>query len=349
MKKRMTRMLTFLLCLTLPLSAVAEFAFVQLGADLYADADAQSNVVASYAAGAWVELVEGDGGAEDAGFASAIGPDGLTGYVAEGDVFRLSRVEAEQVAVVANNGKYVNLRAGASKKAQVLAKVNSGTPMLLLESGKSFDNVRVGGMEGYMASGMVKLGLKPIYTRYVESANGKGVNLRDEPTMNGAVLATAPCDSQVSVYILGNGWAYVRYGKQDGYMMSKFLTSVEPGPTYGPIPTGEPNPTYGPVPNPDPDSDFWDTNVTRYVSNGGSSVRYRSGPGGSAKVLGKASSGTEVFELSTNGAWSKITIGYGGNPVYMMSEYLVTIMPDEPDDPVVIDDPVEPDESDFGD
>lgn len=343
MKKRFLLLIALVLCVSLPLTALAEFAFVQLGTDLLAQADPSSQIVSFYGAGAWVEINDDD--SADEGFVCVTGPDGLVGYVADTDVFILSQTPQNQIAVVTNNGKYVNLRAAASKQAQVLAQVNSGTPMLLLNAGKTFDHVSVGGLEGYMVTGMVKTGLRPISNPVVQSANGKNVNLRSEPTMNGDILASVPYGSQVSVYMLGGGWAYVQYRNVDGYMMSRFLTSSynpvpKPVPNPVPNPVPDPGPMPGPVPNPDPDSDFWTTGQTCYVNNGGASVRYRSGPGGSASVLGKLASGTEVFEISTNGAWSKITIGYGGEPVYMMSQYLVTFMPID-DDPVDIgDDPV---------
>lgn len=327
MKRRFAQLAALLLCLTLPLSAAAEFAFVQLGANAYAEPDASSQVVSAYAAGTWVEVAQGDAEAEDDEYVSVVGPDGLGGYMAKTDVMILSQTPPEAVAVVANNGKYVNLRAQASKKARVLAKVNSGTPMTLVEAGKSFDQLRLGGLEGYMVAGMVKTGLAPIYAPVVKSPNQKNVNLRSEPTMNGDILASIRYGEQVSVYMHGSGWAYVRYKNTDGYVMTKFLASAKDDPDPKPVPN--------PVPNPDPDSDFWETGGTRYVSNGGASVRYRSGPGGSAKVLGKLRSGDEVYEVSTNGSWSKILVGAGGSAVYMMSQYLVTIMPVDDDDPIV--------------
>ena len=331
MKKRFLVLTALLLCVILPVTAMAEFAFVQLDTALYAEADAASGALSSYSAGTWVEVLEGDGATEDGAFVNVTGPDGLIGYVPAASVFILSQVSPDQVVVVANNGKYVNLRAEASKKAAVLAQVNSGTPMTLLEAGKSFDHVLLGDVEGYMMASMVKAGLTPIYSPVVQNPNGKNVNLRSEPTMNGDILTSVPSGAQVGVYMLGSGWAYVKYNKVDGYMMSKFLTSSKPVPTPGP------------VPNPDPDSDFWEVNLTCFVSNGGSSVRYRNGPGSSAQVLGKLASGTEVFVLTTNGAWSYITFGAGSTPVYIMSKYLVTVMPDEPD-PDPIDDPVIPDD-----
>ena len=83
-----------------------------------------------------------------------------------------------------------------------------------------------------------------------------------------------------------------------------------------------------------------------YVSNGGSTVRYRTGPGTDYSTAGKCYSGDEVYVYSSNGTWSKISIGYGGGQYYMMSQYLVYVDPIDPDpDPYgPIPDPVpEPD------
>lgn len=327
MKRRLLQLIMLLLCLMLPFSAIAEFAFVQRDVEAYTQPDPASGVASSYKAGTWLELLEGDGVSADENYAGVVGPDGLIGYVSKTNIFVLSQSAQDAVAVVANNGKYVNLRAEGNKKAKVLAKVDTGTPVTFLENGKSYSHVRLADLDGYMATSMLKVGLQPIFSPAVKSSNKKSVNLRSEPTMNGDILASIPYGKKVSVYIMGGGWAYVRYDQTDGYIMTKFLSSSKDSPV--------PNP----VPNPNPDSDFWDTGATRYVSNGGSSVRYRNGPGGSAKTLGKLRSGDEVYEVSTNGAWSKILINAGGNPVYMMSKYLVTIMPIE-DDPVDITDPV---------
>ncbi len=316
---------------------MAEFAFVQLGTELHEQPDAASNVISSYKAGTWVEIEAADGAvgsadvegapAPDVDFLNVTGPDGMTGFVPATNLFILSQTPAQDVAVVANNGKYVNLRQEASKKATILAKVNSGTPMTLIETGKKFDHVRIGGIEGYMAAGMLKVGMRPISTLEVKTGNGKNVNMRSEPTLNGDVLTTVPNGAQVSVMISGGGWSYVRYRQTDGYIMSKFLTHKAPDPT--------------PKPDPDPEKGFWDVGLTCFVSNGGASVRYRSGPGKDYPVLGSYSSGTEIFVYSTNGTWSKISRGYGGKMVYMMSKYIVTINPGDDDDyePIYEDEP----------
>lgn len=325
MRKHVCRWLSLILCLVLlPISALGEYAFVQLGAQMYSEPASTSSVVSSYKAGTWLEIQDADGASEsDSGYLRVMGTDGRVGYVQTKDVFVESMVNPSQMAVVANGGKYVNLRSQPDKKSSVLAKVNSGTPMILNSASKSFDQVTVGDLQGYMASGLLAVGGKPIYSAYIESSNKKDVNLRSEPSADSSVVAKMPCFSQVKVYILGGGWAKVSYQKHTGYVMSKFLTSV-------PSPAPNPNPD-----EPDDPVGFREVNSTAYVSNGGAPVRYRTGPSTSSSVAGKASSGTEVFILATNGTWDKITIGYGGGVYYMMSRYIVTVMPiDDPDGPM---------------
>ena len=320
--KRFLGMLLALCLLAVPLCSLAEFAFVQLGATTYSEPSEDSQPVSSYVAGTWLEIIE-DGGGEDTDedFVLVEGTDGRQGYASTGDVFVQSSVSAADTAVVANKGKFVNLRQSDSKKAAVIAKVNSGTPMLLMQRGAEYDQVRLGTLVGYMASSMVATDGRAIYAAYAISANGKSINMRSEPTTNGDVLASVPYGSQINVFISGGGWSEIEYKGQRGYMMSKFV-SLQGGP--------EPVPTY--VPNPNPD-DFTDVNLTMYVSNRGGTVRYRTGPSTKASVAGKCRTGDEVFVYATNGAWCKISIGYGGDTYYMMSKYLVSIMPDPEPEP----------------
>lgn len=315
--------LTLILAMLLPLTAGAEFAFVQLGASMYQKPDAKAKATAKYKAGTWLELVQADGtdadaaAAAEAGFVQVIGTNGKAGYVKANDLFILSEHDYAAVAVANNNGAAVNLRDHpGTKNTKILGKVSSGTPMVFGELQDGYYAVTIGGKEGFMSQKLITTGMAPLYLAYAVSANKKPIALRSEPTTNGDILAEMPNASAINVYILGGGWAYVNFNGTMGYMMSKFIS-------------GTPEKK-----EPTPEKGFKDVNITAFVSDGGKSVRYREGPSTDDKVLGKAASGTEVFIYSSNGKWSKISIGFGGKQVYMMAKYLVTIMPIDDDDPM---------------
>ena len=69
-------------------------------------------------------------------------------------------------------------------------------------------------------------------TRYVYTKDGKSLNLRSTPKSNtGNKIGNIPYGTKIIVReYLDDGWAYVKYGKRFGYVMSKYLWEVKPLP-----------------------------------------------------------------------------------------------------------------------
>ena len=69
-------------------------------------------------------------------------------------------------------------------------------------------------------------------TRYVYTKDGKSLNLRSTPTSTtGNKIGNIPYGTKIIVReYLDDGWAYVKYGKRFGYVMSKYLWEVKPLP-----------------------------------------------------------------------------------------------------------------------
>lgn len=64
-----------------------------------------------------------------------------------------------------------------------------------------------------------------IGTLYVNTANGKGLNMRSRPNTNGQILTTIPNGSAVTLFWYENSsWAYVAYRSYFGFCMTRHLS-----------------------------------------------------------------------------------------------------------------------------
>ena len=117
------------------------------------------------------------------------------------------------------------------------------------------------------------------------------LNLRQQPSTDSPILATA-CSGEC-VVILGqeNGWYRVNYNLQEGYMSADYLT----------VSTVE-NAELG------------------YGTVTGSGVNLRSGPGTSHAKVGTASHGDKCYIIGLNQGWYKVL--YGSKTCYIRSDYL---------------------------
>lgn len=121
--------------------------------------------------------------------------------------------------------------------------------------------------------------------------SASGLNLREQPSTDSPVLATANSGDCVVVLGLADGWYHVNYNLQDGYMSADYLTvstveNAELG--YG-IVTGD-------------------------------SVNLRSGPSTGHSKVGTVSSGERCYIIGLNQGWYKVLSG--GSSCYIRSDFL---------------------------
>ena len=127
-------------------------------------------------------------------------------------------------------------------------------------------------------------------TRYVTAGT---LNLRAEASTESSVLGKYGWGTEVMVKGYDGEWAYVDVAGQSGYMYAKYL--------------GEESATH----------------VTRYVNTNTRGLNLRAEPNGS--ILGSYPRGTAVTVLSTNGGWSKVSVGEKTG--YMYSHWLSASKP----------------------
>ena len=119
------------------------------------------------------------------------------------------------------------------------------------------------------------------------------LNLRAEASTESDVLGKYGWGTQVLVKGMNGDWAYVDVAGQSGYMYAKYLGSE-----------GE-------------------TNATAYVKTNTRGLNLRTEPNGD--ILGSYPRGTKVTVLSTDGAWSKVSVD--GRTGYMSSRWLSAVKP----------------------
>ena len=117
------------------------------------------------------------------------------------------------------------------------------------------------------------------------------LNLRQQPSTDSPILATAYSGECVVVLGQENGWYRVNYNLQEGYMSADYLT----------VSTVE-NAELG------------------YGTVTGSGVNLRSGPSTSHARVGTASYGDKCYIIGLNQGWYKVL--YGSKTCYIRSNYL---------------------------
>ena len=171
---------------------------------------------------------------------SKIRINGRTGYMMNdfikiGYSGNVDVVEPYTAYVVSDNGKGVVLRSGPSKQYDVLATYNVGQPVTMLSYGKTWCEISVNGLEGYMMTEYLSTqrpagsgSVTANYSAYVTSGNGKGVRMRMGAGTIYPTIATYSVGTKVTVLEYGKNWCKIRVGSNTGYMMTEFLTTTQP-------------------------------------------------------------------------------------------------------------------------
>lgn len=91
----------------------------------------------------------------------------------------------------------------------------------------------------------------PTSTMYVKTANGKPLNLREEPDLHARIVVKIPYGTEVKVYtdFVGMVWYHVQYGLFTGYVKAGFLVARKPKPFVTPTPRPTVKPTVTPMPS----------------------------------------------------------------------------------------------------
>ena len=207
-----------------------------------------------------------------------------------------SLADAANSALV--QGGALNLRETASLEAKVLGQYPTGTLVEITESGAEWSKVFVSGKTGYMMSKYLNTA-NAAKTATVRTNTGIGLNMREEPSLSGKIIATAAEKSSITVLQKGISWSRVSYGGQEGFMATQYLN-------FGAaIVDQKPVGKVAVVNNPK------DTQV----------LNLRQSASLDAKVLAYYRNGAKVTVTAQQGDWCKVVTA-DGKVGYMMTKYL---------------------------
>ena len=196
-------------------------------------------------------------------------------------------------------GGALNLRETASLTAKVLGQYPTGTLVEIVESGSEWHKVSVGGQQGYMMA-------KYLSTENGDTAatvrtnTGIGLNLREEPSLQGAIITSYKPGTKVTVLQRGKSWSRVKVDSREGFMATQYLSFSGQGGS-GSSATGK----VAVVNNPR------DTQV----------LNLRQEASLDAKVLSYYRNGVKVTILEEGKTWHKVQVE-DGRIGYMMAKFL---------------------------
>lgn len=220
---------------------------------------------------------------------------GLTAAAALSLAPVLSLADTAQSALV--KGGALNLRETASLSAKVLGQFPTGTLVEIVESGDEWHKVEVVGKTGYMMARYLNTDLNNTATATVRTNTGIGLNLREEPSMDGAIITSYKPGTEVAVMQKGTIWSRVKVDGNEGFMASQYLNfAAAVQPSAGKVAL---------VNNPK------DTQV----------LNLRQEASLDAKVLAYFRNGAKVTILKSGSTWHKVQTE-DGQVGYMMARYL---------------------------
>ena len=193
-------------------------------------------------------------------------------------------------------GGKLNLRQQPSLSAKVLGQFPTGTLVEIVEAGDEWHKGEVGGKSGYMMAKFLNSG-ETQQTAVVRTNTGIGLNLREEPATNGAIITSAKNGAQVVVLQKGHEWSRVSVGGEEGFMATQYLH-------FGNAPV-KPTGKVAVVATPK------DTQV----------LNLRQTASLDAKVLDYYRNGVKVTILSAGDTWHKVQVE-DGKIGYMMAKFL---------------------------
>lgn len=244
--------------------------------------------------------------------------DGQEGYVLSKYISKSSSYKAW----ITNDD--TPIRTGPGYKYSNVGTLPRGLKVSVLSHGKTYDYVSSSIGTGYVLNARLsKTKVKasgekaePAFTGKTNYdawiSNGyKSVNLRNAPSKDAPIIQAYPSLTKVFVLEHGQTWDHVQINGSEGYMMTQYLTTVEPVLPAEEAAAAAPAPAAG---------------YTAYVCSENTkpvNVRYKAGKG--YAVVFSALHGSEVTVLEHGKTWDKIS--QNGKTGWIMNKYLTLNLP----------------------
>ena len=198
-------------------------------------------------------------------------------------------------------GGRLNLRQTASLTAKVLGQYPSGTLVEIVETGNEWSKVTVDGKTGYMMTKYLSRTSQDL-TATVKTNSGIGLNLRESPSLSGAIITSVKNGAKVTVLQKSGDWCRVSAGGKEGFVATQYLN-------FGGASAGTAaKPQSGKVAVVNNPRDSQVLNLRKEASL-------------DAKVLSCYRNGAKVTILKPGTTWHKVQTA-DGQIGYMMAKYL---------------------------
>ncbi len=193
-------------------------------------------------------------------------------------------------------GGRLNLRETPSLSAKVLGQFPTGTLVEIISAGDEWHQVEVNGKEGFMMAKFLNTAEKN-QTATVRTNTGIGLNLREAPGTDCAIITSVKNGTKVTVLQKGREWCRVEADGQEGFVAAQYLRfGSQPVSATGKVAV---------VSNPK------DTQV----------LNLRQEASLNARVLDYYRNGVEVTILKAGSTWHKVQVE-DGKVGYMMAKFL---------------------------
>jgi len=216
-------------------------------------------------------------------------------------------VSAYQSSTV-TNAEWLNMRETPSNSGKIVAVLQGGATVEVLNDSGSWDYVKYNGKTGYVSDKYLKANSSSNFKNAV--VNTDYLNVRGNPNANGSLWDTLKKGTKVVVgNTYSNGWALIYYenGKYSGYVNGTYLT-------YNTV-TPPTQPTTPPTTPPT-------TNYKNAVVNT-DYLNVRANPNASASLWDTIGKGTKVVIGNTySNGWALIYYGDGKYSGYVNGTYL---------------------------
>ena len=150
---------------------------------------------------------------------------------------------------------------------------------------------------------------------WVNCADGRRLNVREEPQIKGRLITRYDCGTKVSVLRdAGNGWVYITDGKSSGYAMQKFLQEKKPG-------------KYEITERSDRFSEVTPYTVCAKALNDKTtnSVGLRVKPNKTSQAIRRLAAGDQLQVIAHGKTWSKVVDPMTGRIGFVANDYITII------------------------
>ncbi|MGG0409207.1 SH3 domain-containing protein [Peribacillus simplex] len=220
----------------------------------------------------------------------------------------------EDVMFVHVNSGSLNMRKTGAEGASIVTKLTRGTQVTVYSESNGWAKVKANGKDGYVStkylsstkpgSGSTAATPAKTTTKYVNVSTGS-LNMRKSGKATASIVTKLTRGTQVTVYSESNGWAKVKANGKDGYVSTKYLSTVKPGTVTKAAATVK--------------------TTMKYVNVSTGSLNMRRSGSGSASIVTRLTKGTQVTVYSESNGWAKVKAN--GKEGYVSTKYLSSMKP----------------------